>query len=840
MRPRFVLLTAVLAGMPVGVRGQDVEMLGERYGSRPPASYYRLRAQDPTAFEFSRGLPIRLRLRLEAEAAGASAGGAQRVLRPPEGPVVGTYEVPVLLGLFENSPPAAPFTRDQIAAAYFGGQAGTITDYYAEVSGARVTLVGDVRDWRRVDRPDTAYTVGENGIPEPHPPVGGGGAANFVWDLLELQVGVDWGRYDNDGPDGVANSGDDDGYVDVLAVMHPTLGGECGSAGDQIWSHRWSLSSAVGEVYRTTTPSASGGFVRVDDYTIQATLPCSGSGLNPIGVFTHELGHAFGLPDLYDTDSSDGLHAGAGIWDLMSSGNWGCDNASPATPCHMGAWSKAQLGWVDVVTLAPDLDHGVVSLPPVESAGTVYRIDANDGSGEYFLLENRQRLGYDQNLYAEGLLVWQVDPDWILARWGANTVNGAPHRGVWLRQADGLDQLGRSRFARGDAADPFPGAAGNTAFHAASDPAATSYQGGATGVTLVDIATVGDEIELHVSTRFTSVTVRAEGSSGSGGLFTLDGVTVLAPEASFVSAPFVPHVIEASAGEELVQGERRSFLEWSDAPGEARIRPIETPMDDTELVATYGGTQFRLDLTSIGAVSQVSPASFDVLPSSADLWYDDGTTVSVEARPIAGYGFVGWQGDLAGQPNPVSFTMTGPREVVAAFELVYSVPATSVQVTATEPQDVQLLSSSGTGPYTWRAVGGALPIGLYLSGTGLLSGAAIEMGSFAVDVEAVDANGLAAVGTLSIESTAPTIPIETLVAPFLLSGPAPTPVQRAFLDRQGNGVAGYDIGDLRAWILANPGLPMRAELDAILQRRTIMIETGRSSLEPPNQPDPRR
>ncbi|NIP60176.1 MAG: hypothetical protein GWO00_20380, partial [Gemmatimonadetes bacterium] len=36
--------------------GQDVEMLGERYGTPVPEGYERTRRADPTAFELSRGL----------------------------------------------------------------------------------------------------------------------------------------------------------------------------------------------------------------------------------------------------------------------------------------------------------------------------------------------------------------------------------------------------------------------------------------------------------------------------------------------------------------------------------------------------------------------------------------------------------------------------------------------------------------------------------------------------------------------------------------------------------------------------------------------------------------
>ena len=63
------------------------------------------------------------------------------------------------------------------------------------------------------------------------------------------------------------------------------------------------------------------------------------------------------------------------------------------------------LGWVTVVTLPLDTDLGTLTLPPVETSGTVYLANAGDGSGEYFLLENRQEIGYDRGLRSEGLLV---------------------------------------------------------------------------------------------------------------------------------------------------------------------------------------------------------------------------------------------------------------------------------------------------------------------------------------------------------------------------------------------------------------------------------------------------
>ena len=56
-----------------------------------------------------------------------------------------------------------------------------------------------------------------------------------MYDLLGMMPPIDWGLYDNDGPDGMPNSGDDDGFVDVLSVLHPQRGGECGGPGGGEW-----------------------------------------------------------------------------------------------------------------------------------------------------------------------------------------------------------------------------------------------------------------------------------------------------------------------------------------------------------------------------------------------------------------------------------------------------------------------------------------------------------------------------------------------------------------------------------------------------------------------------
>lgn len=822
MRRFSSLVLAGLLGLPAFVSGQDVEMLGARYGTPVPEGYRRsMLSGGGDAFQFRRGWSARRREVLEVDLDLAQVQAAPQRLGPRQGGVEGVLQIPVLLGLYANSDSLPPYGRDTIQGAYFGPGAGTITDYYDEISHGRVVVQGEVVDWVTAPRADTSYTVDESGLVRGA--LGGGGAGNFVWDLLELNDSLDWAPYDNDGPDGVPNSGDDDGYVDVLAVMHPTRGGECGGAGsnDRIWSHRWSLSSAVFAEFETTTPSANGGFIRVDDYSIQPSVSCNGGELAQIGVFTHELGHAFGLPDLYDTEDSNGTHSGVGTWDLMGSGSWGCGGQTAELPCHMGAWSKAALGWVDVVTLGPDTDHGTVELGPVERDGLVYRVDATDGSGEYFLIENRQAIGYDRTVWEEGLLVWQIDEDWVLPRWGPNRVNAEAHLGVWLRQADGQNDLGRGR-GRGDAGDPFPGETANTTFHAASVPTPNSYLGGFAGLTIFDIEPSEDDISFRLLTRQATLTLTALGTESQTGLFLVNGQEVDPPSTTFVSPPFVPLTVEAAQGESIAPGERRPFRLWQDDPTEGRTRSIVTPVTDATYVADYGAVEYLLDVSLAGGVNGIAPAELATNPPDSDFWFTPGSTVALSAQAKTGFHFLQWTGDLLGQSNPATFSMLTPVSAGAHFELVYTIAAEPIELPAATPLDLHLMVEHGTDPVVWSLVSGSLPDGVAFDTSGRFTGASLENGSFTITVSATDATGLPAQADIVLDFVRPSLSIDELTSQFLLVGPRLSDAQREYLNREGNNTGPYDLGDFRAWTLSDPTLPLSVSASGVV-RRTILV-----------------
>ncbi len=530
-----LLLAGVCSALPGA--GQDVRLLGEIHGTRPPPAYFEQLLRDPDSFQFEReGLDrlsyIQTRRPVDLHELLLREGGAARSLGPRDAPVVGVFRFPLVLGLFADSPGIPPHSLGAVQAEFFDGPNSyyqTIPEYYDEMSRGALEMVGVTFDWVRSNLTAAQATQGNSGLSS-HSSQGVGG---FIESLLRQldAMGVDWNVFDNTG----------DGIVDVLTVMHPTQGGECAVdqsvdpspanrtaiRNNRIWSHRWSLRNATGgrldPGYRTATPRADGnGFVMITDYTIQPVLACDSQNMNSvainqIGVYAHELGHGFGLPDLYGTGSAS--HLGSGNWDLMGTGSWGCQGTDPARPCHMGAWSKAMMGWIEIEEVERDRDHGTVTLGPVRD-GRVLKVPAGDGSGEYLLLENRQRLGSDGALFEPGLLVWHIDPWQIGVGWPGNAVNSNRQRmGVWLRQADGLNQLAGTSGNRGDRGDPFPGCiipdslrfhpdppcGRRTSFHIGTNPAAVTHGGIGMGITLSGIELTGSaphDVRFGLDTRF--------------------------------------------------------------------------------------------------------------------------------------------------------------------------------------------------------------------------------------------------------------------------------------------------------------------------------------------------
>jgi immune inhibitor A len=169
------------------------------------------------------------------------------------------------------------------------------------------------------------------------------------------------------------------------------------------------------------------------------------------GVLCHEFGHLLGLPELYAPGGA--VQEGIGKWGLMGQGTWVGKGDEPP---HLDAWSKLRLGWADPVVV--DRTTIGVAVPAIRDRPTVVKIPAVAGKpGEYYLLENRTRAGFDAGLPADGMLVWHVDESVDGFR---TAESDASHKLLHLVEADGrgdLDRGTRNGGNRGDATDPWSG-----------------------------------------------------------------------------------------------------------------------------------------------------------------------------------------------------------------------------------------------------------------------------------------------------------------------------------------------------------------------------------------------
>jgi len=337
---------------------------------------------------------------------------------------------------------------------------GSFRDFYQEISYGQFLPISEVTNWFTASHEHDYYAYSH---PEGYPRV-----RQLVRDMVDsLEAsGFDWSIYDND----------NDGYVDALNLIHQGPGAEEGDQSN-IWSHKWSLGNLAVQY----------DGVIISSYTMNPEI--QNGNLVAIGVLAHEFGHALGLPDLYDTDYSS---TGAGKLALMASGSWGTSGNSPWYPSTMIGWCKNRLGWVNVVEISEDQNN--VTLQQSYTNNTIYKVDHPQVSEEYWLIENRQKIGSDTLMPTPGLAIWHIN-DNIANGWGPNS--NEPYYGVGLEQADGLFALENGGPSNGG--DVYPGNTQNREFSHASSPNTTSLYGEPSMTRVDNISDPGEFMTFDVS-----------------------------------------------------------------------------------------------------------------------------------------------------------------------------------------------------------------------------------------------------------------------------------------------------------------------------------------------------
>ena len=439
--------------------------------------------------------------------------------------VSGVLRVPAVLMKFKDTPATQLRTASQydqvlFAASPTGASAGrpyTYRSFYEQMSNGLLSVQGQSYGYAALDSNEVTYTgvagtcsgnpfrnTNCNGLFSPQAVARMQGGLREA--LRKVDSQVDWTQYDFDG----------DGYVDLVAFIHPPIDGACGGAtNNHLWSHRSYLTNAFGSVvpYTTHSVNSQGVPIKVADYILESGVGgldgCDPSQIMPVGTVVHETGHGFGLPDLYDTDY---LSQGVGEWSLMGTGNY----SSPLSPSRMDAWSLSQLGWVTIVPLGSAGTHSFGAAPTSDTAFYL-PVSGSNPRGEYFLLENRQAVEADTAMIEHncqvwyqsptppascggGLLIYHVDSTQIAQHDYDNTVNSGPIHGLEVVQADGFDNLDASPYGcggptagcydYGDAGDPYPGTTGHSTVAGSSVPANLLNTGACSGFRIDSIAQI--------------------------------------------------------------------------------------------------------------------------------------------------------------------------------------------------------------------------------------------------------------------------------------------------------------------------------------------------------------
>ncbi|MEM2976593.1 MAG: M6 family metalloprotease domain-containing protein, partial [Thermoplasmata archaeon] len=325
--------------------------------------------------------------------------------------------------------------------------ARSLRGYYFENSYGKLEVRGEVTAvWYRSDSNMSFYGADTlSGVDNANGPI-----HRLVTEAVrKADAEVDFSIFDTDR----------DGYIDFLIIIHAGQGQESSYQNrDTIWSHRW---------YDYDEPIVDG--VAAGFYTM-----CSE--FSPIGTFAHELGHELGLPDLYDID---GDTLGAGSWDLMSLGSW-LDGG--ATPSHLSAFCKVRLGWIEPMALTASSEN--LSLQAVELSPSVLKLWV-EPPHEYFLIENRQCIGWDAFLPGPGILIWHVDE------------RAADNRDQTLRLVD-LEEADEGLNGDSPVQSTDPWRDSEEGFNPGSSPSSSANSGRSTGWWVYKIGPSGNVMGLSV------------------------------------------------------------------------------------------------------------------------------------------------------------------------------------------------------------------------------------------------------------------------------------------------------------------------------------------------------
>ena len=372
-------------------------------------------------------------------------GEQEEILLSSTFPKAGTVRVPVLLCAFPDQgfvveDPNTAFSNMMNVIGYSDNHGtGSVREYYLISSDNFLDLRFDVYGPYVVSH-NLEYYGANSGTSHSK------NAQELVKEMINLagNDGVDFSLYD----------ADNDGVVDNVSVFFAGHNEAEGGDENTLWPHQSFVSG--GPTWNKKT---------FGSYLITSELRgATGSIMAGIGTYCHEFGHVLGLPDLYNTNNntSDEKVYTVGDWDVMCHGSY---NNSGRTPPLYSAFERFMMGWHNPTQLR---ESGIYTLPPMATTDSAFLIALSDHSmdpnnispAEFFLIENRQRTGWEGRhedcLPGVGLLISHVT--YNARTWSGNTFNNATPLGYDLCEAYNQNPTQSSPY------DTYPGTMNVTTF----------------------------------------------------------------------------------------------------------------------------------------------------------------------------------------------------------------------------------------------------------------------------------------------------------------------------------------------------------------------------------------
>ena len=365
------------------------------------------------------------------------------------------------------------------------GATGSARDYFVQNSSGMFIPEFDVYGPVTLEQPTKYYggndTWGNDKAPH-----------KMIIEACELiDESVDFTQYDRDG----------DGVIDNVFVFYAGRGEATNGGANTVWPH-----SAYITEWEPGVEHLFDG-VRLDSYA--CTNEWVSGHTCGIGTFCHEFSHVLGLPDLYPTTYSSAFTPGN--WSLMDSGSY---NNGEKTPAGYSIFERNALGWIEPRAIDASGQGNITLLPVTENDGAII---CTPDEEEFFLLENRQKDGWDSYIPGHGMLVWHID--YVDRIWINNSVNNSQrHQYVDIEEADNI----ASELTR--AGDAFPGTAGITEISFDTSPSLRTWSGDDTGIAIKEITETEDGlITFNVYPSDNENTVSTDKITAGGSRLSVDG-----------------------------------------------------------------------------------------------------------------------------------------------------------------------------------------------------------------------------------------------------------------------------------------------------------------------------